>query len=67
MESKATLAKKEKEFLECQDNLQNIKTHARGLQTFVGLKQIEAEKTKNELLSDYHQWSNDVLVLNIYH
>jgi hypothetical protein len=48
MESKATLAKKEKEFLECQDNLQNIKTHARDLQTFVGLKQIEAEITKNE-------------------
>jgi hypothetical protein len=43
------LAEKEKEFLECQDNLQNIKRHAKGLQTFVGLKQIEAEKTKNEL------------------
>ena len=46
--SEATLAKNEKEFLECQDNLQNIKTHARDLQTFVGLKQVEAEIAKNE-------------------
>jgi hypothetical protein len=46
--SKATLAKKGKEFLECQKNLQNIKTHATDLQTFVGLKQIKAEITKNE-------------------
>ena len=47
-ESEATLAKTEKEFLECQDNFQNIKTHASDLQAFVGLKQIEAKKIKNE-------------------
>jgi hypothetical protein len=44
----ATLVEKEKEILECQDNLQNIKSHATDLQTFLGLKQIEAEITKNE-------------------
>ena len=43
-----TLAKKEKEIRECQDNLQNIKTHATDLQTFLSLKQIQAEITKNE-------------------
>ena len=48
IKSKDTLVKKEKEFLECQNNLQNIKTHARDLQAFVGLKQIEAEISKNE-------------------
>jgi hypothetical protein len=42
------LAENEKEILECQDNLQNIKTHATDLQTFLGLKQIEHEITKNE-------------------
>jgi hypothetical protein len=47
-DSEATLAKTEKEFLECQDNFQNIKTHASDLQAFVGLKQIEAKKIKNE-------------------
>jgi hypothetical protein len=46
--SEATLAKNKKKFLECQDNLQNIKTHATDLQTFVGLKQVEAEIAKNE-------------------
>jgi hypothetical protein len=44
----ATLTENEKEILECQDNLQNIKTHATDLQTFLGLKQIEHEITKNE-------------------
>jgi hypothetical protein len=44
----ATLAENEKEILECQDNLQNIKAHATDLQTFLGLKQIEHEITKNE-------------------
>jgi hypothetical protein len=44
----ATLAEKEKEIRECQDNLQNIKTHATDLQTFLSLKQIQAEITKNE-------------------
>jgi hypothetical protein len=44
----ATLAENKKEILECQDNLQNIKTHATDLQTFLGLKQIEHEITKNE-------------------
>ena len=44
----STLAEKEKEILECQDNLQNIKSHATDLQTFLGLKQIEAEITRNE-------------------
>ena len=48
MELVATLAENEKEILECQDNLQNIKTHATDLQTFLGLKQIEHEITKNE-------------------
>jgi ferritin len=48
MELVATLAEKEREILECQDNLQNIKSHATDLQTFLGLKQIEAEITKNE-------------------
>jgi hypothetical protein len=48
MELVATLAENEKEILECQDNLQNIKTHATDLQTFLGLKQIEYEITKNE-------------------
>ena len=48
MELVATLAENEKEILECQDNLQNIKTHATELQTFLGLKQIEHEITKNE-------------------
>ena len=48
MELVATLAEKEKEIQECQDNLQNIKSHATDLQTFLGLKQIEAEITKNE-------------------
>jgi hypothetical protein len=48
MELVATLAEKEKEILECQDNLQNIKTHATDLQTFLGLKQIEHEIAKNE-------------------
>jgi predicted RNase H-like nuclease (RuvC/YqgF family) len=48
MDLAATLAEKEKEILECQDNLQNIKSHATDLQTFLGLKQIEAEITKNE-------------------
>ena len=43
-----TLAENEKEILECQNNLQNIKTHATDLQTFLGLKQIEHEITKNE-------------------
>jgi hypothetical protein len=41
MELVATLAENEKEILECQDNLQNIKTHATDLQTFLGLKQID--------------------------
>ena len=49
MELVATLAEKEKEILECQDNLQNIKSHATNLQTFLGLKKFEAEITKNEL------------------
>jgi chromosome segregation ATPase len=40
MELVATLAEKETEILECQDNLQNIKSHATDLQTFLGLKQI---------------------------
>jgi hypothetical protein len=44
----ATLAENEKEILECQNNLQNIKAHATDLQTFLGLKQIEHEITKNE-------------------
>ena len=44
----ATLAENEKEILECQDNLQNIKTHATDLQTLLGLKQIEHEITKIE-------------------
>jgi hypothetical protein len=48
MELVATLAEKETEILECQDNLQNIKSHATDLQTFLGLKQIEPEITKNE-------------------
>ena len=48
MELMATLAEHEKEILECQDNLQNIKAHATDLQTFLGLKQIEHEITKNE-------------------
>jgi len=48
MELVATLAEKEKEILECQDNLQNIKSQATDLQTFLGLKQIEHEITKNE-------------------
>ena len=48
MELVATLAENEKEILECQDNLQNIKTHATDLQTLLGLKQIEHEITKNE-------------------
>ena len=48
MELVATLAENEKEILECQDNLQNMKTHATDLQTFLGLKQIEHEITKNE-------------------
>ena len=48
MESKKDLEKHKKEFLECQKNLENIKTHARDLQTFVGLKQIQAEIDKNE-------------------
>jgi hypothetical protein len=48
MELVATLAENEKEILECQDNFQNIKTHATDLQTFLGLKQIEHEITKNE-------------------
>jgi hypothetical protein len=48
MDLAATLAEKEKEIRECQDNLQNIKTHATDLQTFLGLKQIQAEITKNE-------------------
>ena len=48
MELVATLAELEKEILECQDNLQNIKAHATDLQTFLGLKQIEHEITKNE-------------------
>ena len=39
MELVATLAEKEKEILECQDNLQNIKSHETELQTFLGLKQ----------------------------
>jgi Leu/Phe-tRNA-protein transferase len=47
MELVATLAEKEREILECQDNLQHIKSHATDLQTFLGLKQIEAEITKN--------------------
>jgi hypothetical protein len=49
MELVATLAEKEKEILECQDNLQNIKSHATDLQTFLSLKKIEAQITKNEL------------------
>jgi ferritin len=44
----ATLAENEKEILECQDNLQNIKTHATDLQTFLGLQHIEHEIIKNE-------------------
>ena len=48
MELVATLADKEKEILECQEHLQNIKTHATDLQHFLGLKQIEHEITKNE-------------------
>ena len=48
MELVATLAENEKEIVECQDNLQNIKPHATDLQTFLGLKQIEHEITKNE-------------------
>jgi hypothetical protein len=48
MELVATLEEKEREILECQDNLQHIKSHATDLQTFLGLKQIEAEITKNE-------------------
>ena len=47
-DSEAILAKTEKEFLECQDNFQNIITHASDLQAFVGLKQIEAKTIKNE-------------------
>jgi chromosome segregation ATPase len=53
MELVATLAENEKEILECQDNLQNIKTHATDLQTFLGLKQIEHEITKNERLCNH--------------
>lgn len=49
MELMSTLAEKEKEILECQDNLQSIKSNATDLQTFLGLKQMEAEITKNEL------------------
>jgi hypothetical protein len=48
MELVATLAEKEKEILKCQDNLQNMKTHATDLQTFLGLNKIEHEITKNE-------------------
>jgi Leu/Phe-tRNA-protein transferase len=48
MELVATLSEKEKEILECQDNLQNIKSQATDLQTFLSLKQIEPEITKNE-------------------
>jgi hypothetical protein len=48
MELVATLAENEKEILECQDNLQNMKTHATDLQTLLGLKKIEHEITKNE-------------------
>jgi hypothetical protein len=48
MELVSTLAENEKEILECQDNFQNIKTHATDLQTFLGLKQLENEITKNE-------------------
>ena len=43
MELVATLAEKEKEILKCQDNLQNMKTHATDLQTFLGLNKIEHE------------------------
>ena len=50
MELVATLAEKEKEILECQDNLQNIKSHATDLQTFLGLKQNEPEIAKNKRL-----------------
>ena len=50
MELVATLAEKEKEILEYQDNLQHIKSHATDLETFLGLKKIEAEITKNERL-----------------
>ena len=48
MKLEATLAKREKQILECQCNLQTIKTHVTDLQTFVGLKQIQADITKNE-------------------
>ena len=50
MELVATLAEKEKEILECQDKLQNIKSHATDLQTFLGLKQNEPEIAKNKRL-----------------
>jgi ferritin len=50
MELVATLAEKEKEILERQDNLQNIKSHATDLQTFLGLKQNEPEIAKNKRL-----------------
>jgi hypothetical protein len=43
MELVATLAEKEKEILKCQDNLQNMKTHATDLQTFLGLNKIEQQ------------------------
>ena len=66
----ATLAEKEKEILECQDNLQNIKSHATDLETFVGLKKIEAEITKNELfvqsLIDDHKVSQRMLHCKIH-
>ena len=58
MELATTLAENEKEILECQDNLQNIKTHATDLQAFLGLKQIENEIAKNERFVQsliYHQ------------
>ena len=48
LELVATLAKQEREIIECQDNLQNIKTYATDLQTFLGLRQIEADIAKDE-------------------
>jgi hypothetical protein len=46
--SEATLAEKEKEILECQDNLQNIKPQATKRKTSAALKQIKDAITKNE-------------------
>jgi hypothetical protein len=70
MELVATLAEKEKEIRECQDNLQNIKSHGTDLQTFLGLKKIEAEITKNELfvqsLIDDHKMSQRMLHCKIH-